>query len=206
MAWPLIQHTAARRQPPPPAPASVQRRCSPLSHASMRASRENGVFGVLVRWHSLAPSPGSSWPPNEQGPWHSMAPSTASTAAAALAHARLPGTGVLHCPRQPAARSGRRAVGCPSLGQSSPPHPRMAGTVTSPRRAVEGTCKASKSLRRTSECLRHSAAQALSLACPVLFHPHVTLYETPPTLIHMHPFRVDRRTHADAPDGSAHAR
>jgi hypothetical protein len=45
--------------------------------------------------------------------------------------------------------------------------------------------------------LRHSAAQALSLACPVLFHPHVTLYETAPTLIHMHPFRVDQRTHAD---------
>jgi hypothetical protein len=168
-----------------------------LHHVSLRRKNSDALH--------LAPYLGSSWPPNEQGPWHSMAPSTASTAAAALAHARLPGTGVLHCPRQPAARSGRRAVGCPSLGQSSPPHPRMAGTVTSPRRAVEGTCKASKSLRRTSECLRHSAAQALSLACPVLCHPHVTLYETPPTLIHMHPFRVDRRTHSDAPDGSAHA-
>jgi len=33
----------------------------------------------------------------------------------------------------------------------------------------------------------------------------VILYETPPTLIHMHTFRVDRRTHSDVPDGSAHA-
>jgi len=75
---PAVDGAAAVRPPVPP----ITRR--------ERASRENGVFSVLVRWHSLAPYPGSSWPPNEQGPWHSMAPSTASTAAAALAHAVLP--------------------------------------------------------------------------------------------------------------------
>ena len=140
----------------PPAPAvdgaaAVRPAVPPITRRE-RASRENGVFSVLVRWHSLAPSPGSSWPPNEPGPWHSMAPSTASTAAAALAHARLPGAGVLHCPRQPTARSGRRAVGCPSLGQSSPPHPRMAGTVTSPRRAVAGTSPAARTPATWTRC------------------------------------------------------
>ncbi len=62
---------------------------------------------------------------------------------------------------------GRRAAGCPSLGQSSPPslsaaaharqitpRPRMAGNRASPRLAVEGAQTAARTPTAWTRCLR----------------------------------------------------
>ena len=57
--------------------------------------------------------------------------------------------------------------------------------------------KASHCLRRTSECLRQSAAQALSRGRHVLCHAHLTLPKHPVHAEpHAHP-RVDWRAHSD---------
>ena len=99
-----------------------------------------------------------------------------------------------------------RALGLPTISVKMSVRGLFAATF-------EPVCKASKSLRRTSECLRRKRHSA----CATPHHTpsrrggtfSFTLTSpskgTPPTPSHTRTVRVDRRTHSDVPDGSAHA-